>query len=209
MAASCAFGQAAPPAAPQQAPELKGMPPRSAPGDYQAQMPAGTVNIGAEFKGHSVPTADGGALSTEDFVVVEVGLFGPAGATLKVSAEDFSLRINGKKSPYPAVQYGMVFRSLKDPEWQPPEKQEKSKGGGLSTGGDQGDSGPKVPPKPPIELQRAWAQRTQKSALPEGDRALPVAGLLFFQFRGKEKNIDSLEFSYAGPAGKATVALQP
>ena len=52
-------------------------------------------------------------------------------------------------------------------------------------------------------------QRVQKAALPEGDRALPVAGLIFFQYRGKTKDIKSIELIYAGPAGKATLKLTP
>jgi hypothetical protein len=61
----------------------------------------------------------------------------------------------------------------------------------------------------PLELQRAMAQKVQKAVLPEGDRALPVAGLLFFSYRGKTDSIRSMELIYSGPAGKATVALQP
>ena len=53
------------------------------------------------------------------------------------------------------------------------------------------------------------AQRVQKASLPEGNRDLPQAGLLFFQFRGKEKNLQSIELLYDGPPGKATLKLQP
>jgi hypothetical protein len=53
------------------------------------------------------------------------------------------------------------------------------------------------------------SQRVQKAALPGGDRALPQAGLIFFQYRGKTTGIHSLELVYSGPAGKATLALQP
>jgi hypothetical protein len=52
-------------------------------------------------------------------------------------------------------------------------------------------------------------QRVQKTALPEGDRALPQAGLIFFPYRGKVDKIRSIELVYAGPAGTATLALQP
>jgi hypothetical protein len=53
------------------------------------------------------------------------------------------------------------------------------------------------------------AQRTQKAALPLGDRALPQAGLIFFQYRGKAKSIQSVELIYSGSAGKATLKLLP
>jgi hypothetical protein len=194
--------------------ETKGLPPRNAPADYQAQAKAGSVTLAAEFAGHGVPTAQG-TFNTEDYVVVEMGLFGPPEARATISSTDFSLRINGKKMPTPSEPYALILKSLKDPEWVPPDPGEgkpKSKGG--ISGGGGGDSGggndpPPPPPKMPLELQRAMAQKVQKAVLPEGDRALPVAGLLFFSYRGKTDSIRSMELIYSGPAGKATLALQP
>src|ERR1700734_2408427 len=57
----------------------KGMPPRTAPTEYQAQAKAGEVTIGAEFMGHAVPTPEQ-PLTSEDYIVVEAGLFGPPDA---------------------------------------------------------------------------------------------------------------------------------
>jgi len=193
------------------APEAsKGMPPRATPADYQAHVQAGTVTIAAEFAGHSIPDPQS-ALSTEDYVVVEVGLFGPPEARLRLSYTDFSLRINGKKTPLPAQGYELVFKSLKDPGYEPPDSPTgpKSKGSGLTTGGKgQNDPGGGLPPivHIPIAVSRGWEQRVQKASLPEGERALPAAGLIFFDHRGKS---NSLELIYNGPAGKATLALQP
>ena len=99
--------------------EAKGMPPRATPADYQVQAQAGAVTVGAEFTGHSVPTLQG-ALSTEDYVVIETGFFGSPGTRLKLSSADFALRINGKKTPLPSQPYGLVIGSVKDPEWEPP-----------------------------------------------------------------------------------------
>jgi hypothetical protein len=186
--------------------ETKGIPPRAMPSDYQFQVQAGTVTIAAEFTGHSLPTSEG-PLTTEDYVGVEIALFGPTGAQLKISAADFSLRVNGKKTPLPSQQYGLIVSSLKDPEWVPPEppaaKSKTSFGGG-----GQGDStGPPAPVKIPVPVQRAMAQRVQRASLPEGDRALPQAGLIFFQQRAK--NFQSIELVYDGPAGKAALKLQP
>src|SRR5579864_6452228 len=71
--------------------ESKGMPPRVAPGEYQAQAQAGAVTVAAEFMGHSVPTPEG-TYTTEDFVVVEAALFGPPQALrAQLSIGDFSL----------------------------------------------------------------------------------------------------------------------
>ena len=61
----------------------------------------------------------------------------------------------------------------------------------------------------PMELRRAMEQRVQKATMLEGDRALPQAGLLFFEYRGKTQGIRSLELIYNGSAGNASVALQP
>src|ERR1035437_2892878 len=112
-----ATGQAAPSKS-AQALEAARLPPRAAPTEYQAHAQAGAVTIGAEFTGHSVATLQA-TLATEDYVVVEVGLFGQPDARLKLSHEDFSLRVNGKKAILVAQPYLLVFKSLKEPEWDP------------------------------------------------------------------------------------------
>jgi hypothetical protein len=194
--------------------QAKGMPSRSAPTEYQAQAKAGTVTIGAEFMGHAVPTPEQ-TVNAEDYIVVEAGLFGPAGARLALARGDFSLRINGKKVASPSEPYELVFHSLKDPQWQPPEESEESKsksgGSGITTGngGGAGDKLPPIPPKMPFPLRRAMEQHVQRAAMQEGERALPQAGLLFFLYRGKTEGIRSLELIYSGAAGNATLTLQP
>jgi len=207
IAASCLCleGQAPPSSASQI--ELKGMPPRAAPSDYQAQARAGAVTIAAEFKGHAIPPPEA-PLTTEEYVVVEVGLFGEPGARTTISSGDFSLRINGKKEPLPSEPYGLVLASVKDPEYEPPKPAAKSKTN-IGGGDRQDDGGPPAPVKIPIELQRAMAKRVQKATLAEGDRALPQAGLIYFPYRGKTQRIRSLELIYAGSAGKAAFPLQP
>lgn len=185
------------------------IPPRVAPTDYQGKAQAGKFTIAADFTGHAVPTSQG-PLNTEDFVAVEVAVFGPADAKLKLSAEDFSLRINGAKKATPISHYEMVFHSLKDPEWEPPVPVEKKSKSSIGSGGgnDKGDNTPPSPPPIPFEVRRNMQQRVQKAALPEGDRVLPQAGIIFFQSRKESKNIQSVELIYDGPAGKAKVVLQ-
>jgi hypothetical protein len=102
------------------------------------------------------------------------------------------------------------LKSLKDPAYEPLIKSEVGKtkvgdGGGGRGGGGQ-DDGPPPPPKVPIEVQLSMEKRTKKASMPEGDRPLPQAGLLFFEFGGK---VRSAELIYEGPAGKATLNLQP
>jgi hypothetical protein len=186
----------------------KGMPPRATPGDYNAHSQAGSITIAAEFAGHSVPTPQS-VLSTEDYVVVEVGFFGPAEAHATISASDFSLRINDKKSALPAQPYSMIFGSLKDPEWEPPIPVESKSKTSLGGSGQGQSNDPPVKPKPPFSLQRTWQQNVMKAALPEGDRLLPAAGLIFFRYSGQSKGIYSVELIYAGAAGKTTLTLHP
>jgi len=187
--------------------ESKGLPPRAAPADYQAHTQAGAFTLAAEFVGHSVPTPEA-TYSTEDFVVVETGLFGPPETRAKLSIGDFSLRINGRKMASPSQPYGLSFSSLKDPQWEPPSKSKTSKPTLDAGGGQPNDSLPTIV-RMPIELKRTMQQRVQRASMPEGDRPLPAAGLLFFEYRGKPESIRSLELIYEGPAGKTTLALQP
>ena len=192
------------------APEAKGIPPRATPADYQAHGQAGALSIGAELTGHSVPTPEA-IYTTEDYVAVEIGLFGAPGDRAKISFEDFSLRINGKKSPSPAQPYTFVFKSLKDPEWEPAAK-EKSKTSIGTGGGGGGANDPGSLPTVvhmPIDLERVMDQRVQKAALPNGEYALPVAGLIFFQHHGKTDKLSSIELIYNAPTGKVTLALHP
>lgn len=193
--------------------ETPGLPARATAADYQAKAIVGNITIAAEFTGHSVPTAQG-PLTAEDYVVVETALFGAADGRMTVSTADFTLRINGRKVPIPSQPFGLVGQAVKDPEYEPPvsaatEKKSKTSlggSGGGNAGGSPGDPPPSPPPIP-IEVRRAMAQRVQKSALPQGDRALPQAGLLFFQYRGKVEGIQSIELIYSGVAGKATIDL--
>ena len=193
-------------------PENKGLPPRVSATDYQAQGKAGDITIGAEFDRHAVPVEEGSPLSAEEYVVVEVAVFGPPGTKLTLSQDQFSLRINGKKQAAPSEPFEVVFKSLKDPEWIPPDtgdKKSKTSIGGGGGGGAAGDNSPPPVPHMPLELRRAMESKVRRAAMPEGDRALPQAGLLFFSYRGKEKGISSVELIYQGPAGKATLKLTP
>jgi len=202
----------APAAAPAQR-ASKGLPPRATPGEYLSRAQVGNYTIAAEFDRHDVPTAET-TLTTEDYICAEVAIFGPAGSHLTVSFSDFSLRINGKKTPLAAEQFAMVFTNLRDPTYDAPElkaaKENKSSGLNAGGGGGQSDLGATPPPVHiPPEMERAMQLQVQNAALPEGERTLPVAGLIFFKYGGLPKGIHSVELLYAGAAGKATITLQP
>jgi hypothetical protein len=188
--------------------DAKGLPPRAAPTDYQAHAQAGAVTIAADFAGHGVPTGES-VYSTEDSIVFEVGVFGPPAAHLNLSYKDFSLRINGKKAPQPAQPYEAAFSALKDPEWTAPDEADAKANNKTSLGGG-GQTDPSVfPTRMPMPRRLAMEQKVQKASIPEGDRVLPGAGLIFFPYHGKLSGIRSIELLYNGAAGKATLSLQP
>ncbi len=164
------------------------------------------MTIAADFDEHRIPTAEG-ALSSDDYVVVELAVFGPEGSRLPISFSNFSLRINGKKNPVPAESFERAGTSARDPEWSPPEKPEKSSSTSIGGGGGKDTSA--APPRPPAELRRAWAKRVMQAALAEGERPLPRAGLLYFPYGGQAKGIRSVELIYSGAAGRAKLDLLP
>ncbi len=138
-AAVCLYAQAQPAQEPPktalQPTKAEGTPPRSGPTEYQTHAKVGDLTIAADFMGHSVPTPEA-TLSTDDYVVVETAFFGPPNAKLKLSVDDFTLRINGKKKPLASQPSELVFKSLKDPEWAPPEQKEKKSKTSFGGGGD-------------------------------------------------------------------------
>ena len=111
--------------------------------------------------------------------------------------------------PTPAQPYGLVFESLKDPEWEPPQAAQSKSKTSVGSGGNAQGEPPPAPVKMPIELKRAMQQRVQKASLPEGERLLPEAGLIYFPYRGKTEGIRTVELIYTGAAGKAILALHP
>jgi hypothetical protein len=186
-----------------------GLPPRVSPADYQFHVQAGSVTLAAEFMGHDVRTEEGGPYSTDSYVVVEAALFGAPDAKIPLSFRDFSLRINGKKQTVPSQAYVLVFPTLKDAGWEPPtsEKLQPLTSAANGRGGSQPEFR-RAPPQMPMELRHAMEQRVLKASLSEGDRTLPQAGLLFFEWHGATKGIHSMELIYTGPVGKATLALE-
>jgi|SRR5579863_1242567 len=185
-----------------------GLQPRPTPADYQFRAQAGTLTVAAEFMGHGVPTEEGGPYDTQEYVVVEAALFGAPGAKIQLSYKDFSMRFNGKKQAVPSTPYVQVFANLKDPEWEPPESEKSQATTSIGGAGGSESDRTKMVPKMPMALRHTMEQRVLKASISEGERTLPQAGLLFFEWRGDVKGIHSMELLYSSPAGKATLALQ-
>ena len=211
----CLYSQENPTAPVKEKETAQGLPPHVTPLEYgsKAKIGNGGYVIGADFHGHAGPTTLS-ALNNDDYVSVEIGLYGPVGAKLQIAISDFTLHI-GKKH-LQSVPYGMLLPNIKDPDYDAPDaiearKAKKEGGGGTSIGGGGGQQNTNTPPiiHIPLEKQRAMAQQVQRASVPLGERALPVAGLIFFPYRGKTQNIDSIELIYNGPAGKVTLDLRP
>lgn len=206
----CLSGQETPQPPKENPLEAKGLPPRASAADYQRQAKSGPITIAAEFKGHAIPTVES-TLNTEEYVVVEVGIYGAPDAKAKIDVEDFQLRINGKKNPLTSVPYGVVLETVKDPSWEPPAAPKSKTAIGGGGGGNDNGPGSTPPPPPPVPfpVKRALQVRVQKAALPEGERPLPQAGFIFFRYTGQSKGIHDVELIYNGPTGKAMMRLWP
>ncbi len=204
-----------PPAEVREKPEAsKGIPPRAAPTDYQAHAQVGKLTLAAEFDDHAFPDPALG-IYNNDYVFVEVAFYGAPGTNLQLNYQDFSLKMNGKKSLLLAQPYALTFKSLMSPEYEPPSQKMLDTGSDSKTkvntggGGNSGNnaSEPKLPPiiHIPFDVKRGWEQKVHMASLPEGERPLPQGGALYFEHGGKS---NSVELIYNGPAGKVTIPLK-
>jgi hypothetical protein len=187
----------------------QGTPPKTAPTDYPVHIQMDAVALAADYLVHSLPTTQG-TLVANDYLVVEVAFFGPPYSRLKMSPDNFSLRINTKGDPLTPEPAGMVSQSIKFPGAHPH----------LETTGTvtNGDGTVTVGPRPPpshiptvneVNEENSVQYRVQASSLPEGEHPLPRSGLLYFFYKGKTKNIRTVELLYNGPMGKSTLKLLP
>lgn len=177
------------------------------------------ITLAADYLVRSLPTPDGG-LVADDYLVVEVALFGPSKTRIDVSAGQFELRINGHKTTLSPESPGSVAGSIKYPDWTQHPTVTGTVGGpdgGLIIGPRPpvarfpGDPTVRPSPNPvPVEnpggIEKAPPpsidDQVASAALAEGDHLLPVHGLIFFEFRGKTKSIKSVELLYKGASLK-------
>ena len=148
-----------------------------------------------------------------DFLVVEVALFPPKGASVDARPGRFALRINGKRQALAPATPQMVAATLQHPEWQTGPRLEG--GGGLGNTGVilgrpvpsqvPGGQQPRrpIPPSPVPDDPNVNREPRVKAhelvvqaALPEGPYRGPVSGYLYFPYKGKTTSIKSLELLY-------------
>jgi hypothetical protein len=203
--------------------------PRKGPEEYPAQAALKEVTLGVEYLVRSV-SGSGRTFFLNDYLVVEVAVFPARGREVAVALSHFRLQVGEKKKRevLPAVGSQFVAASLKYSNWEQQRNLEVA--GGV---GDQGvivgrppaterfpgdptsRSRLPAPPRAPEPDQsiepppRVWGHEVVVACgLPEGPAAGPVAGYLYFPYKGKTKELRPVELVYDGPAGTATVRFR-
>jgi hypothetical protein len=181
--------------------------------DYPVSASAGQMELGAEFLMHSIPSARGYYFA-KSYLVVDVGVFPKPGVFVKVSAGQFTLRLNGGRIPLLAQPPGMVAASLKYPDWR--------ESTGLTAGASVGGIGINNVPRPvgrfpgdsrgQVPGQVATSNPDDEPdhqlslvALPDTSSDRPTKGCVFFASDIKAKKIKSLELEWTGPAGEHAI----
>lgn len=199
----------------------EGISPKPAPASYPASAKAGDIGIGAEYLYRSAP-AGRDSVFVNGYLVVEVALFGAKGKRLAISSGNFTLRINKNKRPLMPESPQLVI--FEDRYGTKPELDIGVGPGVVILGGPP--PGPRFPgdrrnsppvggvprvesqPPPGTTAKTNPAIIMKRTALPVGDRLLPVAGYLYYPYRKKTKSIKHLELLYQGPAGSAVLRLK-
>ena len=186
--------------------------------DYEVHAQAKSAAVGAEFTVHSFSRGEQMFIA-KDYLVVEVALFPPKGATLDIHNTDFSLRVNGKKPLLDAQAPAAVVTDMQHPQWKQPGGVMTEAGGGVGNtgvtlGGPPVNSNPypgsQIPGPgtyPPVEVPRDNPSGVTKepvnpnellleTALVEGPHHAAFSGFLYFPFRGKISSIKALELLY-------------
>lgn len=181
--------------------------------------------IGADFLGKYLPVP-GATVYSDEYIFVEVALFGPPGRKIEVRPGQFALKLNGhdlKPQPPGMVSLGDNFPEMVarpqiildggagDAEVQVGGTQQKPR-----FPGDDPAHTPRRIPQASTDPSQGQAPKSHKtpdeivkaSELPEGSHALPLAGYLFFVFEGKLKKIKHAELEYNGPLGNANLTLR-
>ncbi len=202
---------------------------KSKPADYPVQASSDKLTLAAEYMVSSV-AGPNGIFIVPDHLVVEVAVYPAPGQRPLISAGSFTLRWNSKKNAIMAQSPGSVAVALKYSDWT----QRPVLTGEVGVGdtdvvinqprpterfpGDPRDRQTRLPrpprapePEDRSGLDKAPPRRPEQivveSALTEGEAQGPVAGYLYFPFKGKAKSIKSLDLLYEGPGGPLKLQL--
>ena len=206
--------------------------PKAQPEDYPAHAKAAGIEIAADFLIHSFFGAEHDQMFfVRDYLVVEVAVYPQAGASYRVDASQFTLRLDGKKDVLFPQSPGLVAYSAKYPDGDTRPRLEAGAGVGDVTAtlgrpvpvprfpGDRtGAPNPqRLPPQAPETSDRRNVPKTEQTtpeevirqtALEGGPQHAAIAGYLFFAYSGNLKKIKSVELVYRDPAGATTLRLR-
>lgn len=199
----------------------RGLTLKAKPADYEFSGDAGKLQIGAAYMGRSF-SAGTKLHDAGNFIVIEVGVFAGKDFTGELSAGDFQLRIDDKKTVLLAAAPGLVANSLRNRDMDPQRRR-------LVYGGGVGDAQVMVgqprpqarfpgDPRPGQQRPAGMPTTTEsdaqdwdaviESAIPEGPLPSGRAGNLYFDFPGKMTKVKSLVLQYSGSGGKLELRLR-
>lgn len=190
-----------------------------------AQLDKGN-SIGADFLGKFLPV-QGGTIYSDEYIFVEVALFGPLHDKIVIQPDQFTLKVNGRSLTVQPPGMITVQGNFAEMEARPhvvvgggTDSGEIEIGGAGRTPRFPGDDAAHTPrrPTPQAPTDASGGQAPQKpqdpetavkaSILPEGAYPIPVSGYLCFAFEGKLKKIKHAELDYKGPLGIASLPLR-
>jgi hypothetical protein len=198
--------------------------PREKASDYPEHVKLADREIGVEYLVHSVPV-ERGVLVASDYLVVEVAVFPLTLSGVTVSSSQFTLRINGRKTPVFPQSTGMVAASLKYPDYERTHPRLVGEVGPVIIGAPQpvgrfpGDPSARRLPRPEQapdapdqgatekESQLPIEEQVARAALADEHTTRPRRGVLFFPYQGKTRSIRSLELVYEPGEGTDPVKI--
>ena len=189
----------------------QGTEPKAKAEDYEVSAQAKDFRAGAEFMVHSF-SGGGRTYIIENYLVVEVALYPPKGEKVNVNPGAFRLRIDGKKPILQPDPPATAVAAMQHQGSTLGKLLGAAAGmGGVVLGGGQGPNqvpggpGTRTPPRapapdPPGGIPRAEpvdaGELLEATALASGSFPGPVAGFLYFPYRGKPGKIQTLELLY-------------
>ena len=193
---------------------------RQSASEYPANTSAPHVEIGAEFLARSIPVQKG-VLFARDYLAIDIGVFPKPGPPVGVGSGQFTLVINREKIPLQTHSPGMVAASMEYPDWEPHTGLTAGVDvEGVDVGTPQTWPGRRFPgdgradPHPghataEVDSSESLDDQVLHVSLPSGEFSRPVRGLIYFQYKGKVRKIQSLRLLWDGPAGAhAELALR-
>lgn len=200
----------------------QGTTPKANPGDYRAKASGAMADYGIEYQVRTVSTGRTSFL-TDDYLVIEVAVYPRPDQKARVDPRNFTLSLNGKGRDLLAQTPGIVAASFKYPDWE--SRPELTATAGVGDRGIilgrrpmterfPGDPRPRQRRLPQVPAEGAGQPAgaleedapdpgavVQNLSLPEGETDRPVAGYIFFPYRGRLGAIKEVNLRISEPGG--------